>query len=232
MEEKPTRWEAAALIRINIFVEGQTEETFVNEVLVPSFAYKNIFFTPILAQTSYGHKGGIVSYGKVKHQLQRLCKQDSGSYVTTLIDFYGLPNDFPSIKSEGYTQKQNIFEKIIFLEKALEEDIGQPNFIANLLLHEYEALLFCDPEKFEYWVDTSKPIEELNKIKVEFSSPEHINNSPQTAPSKRILSVIPNYKKTIHGPLIANDIGLDKIRKQCKHFNDWLVRIENLDNLT
>ena len=101
-----------------------------------------------------------------------------------------------------------------------------------MLLHEYEALLFCDPEKFEYWVDTSKSIEELNKIKVKFSSPEHINNSPQTAPSKRILSVIPNYKKTIHGPLIASDIGLDKIRKQCKHFNDWLVRIENLDNLT
>ncbi|GAB7209758.1 hypothetical protein OS31_12640 [Dickeya oryzae] len=81
--KKSARREAATMIRINIFVEGQTEETFVRDVLAPAFAYKQIYFTPILAQTSRGHKGGIVSYGKVKHQIERLCKQDPQAWVTT-----------------------------------------------------------------------------------------------------------------------------------------------------
>ena len=83
--------------RVLVFVEGQTEETFVRDLLVPYFAPLGIYLTPILAQTSPGHKGGIVSYGKVKHQVTRLCRQDHRAYVTTLIDYYGLPTDFPDI---------------------------------------------------------------------------------------------------------------------------------------
>ena len=85
------------MIRVKVFVEGQTEETFVRDVLAPAFAYKEIYFTPILAQTSRGHKGGIVSYGKVKHQIERLCKEDQQAWVTTMIDYYGLPTDFPEL---------------------------------------------------------------------------------------------------------------------------------------
>ena len=228
MEEKSIRWEATTLIRVKIFVEGQTEETFVNEVLTPYFSGREIYLTPILAQTSKGHKGGIVSYGKVKHQVERLCKEDSSAYVTTLIDFYGLPTDFPGFKAKEYQNKNDAFDKTTYLEDAFEHDINQKNFIGNLMLHEYEAFLFCDPLQFEYWLDSTDPIKKLLEIKEAFISPEHINNSPQTAPSKRILSIMPNYKKTLHGPLIANDIGLDEIRKQCQHFNKWLVRIENL----
>ncbi|MFA0443024.1 DUF4276 family protein [Vibrio sp. 10N.286.49.B1] len=229
MEEKSIGREATALIRVKIFVEGQTEETFVYEVLTPYFSQRNIFFTPILAQTSKGYKGGIVSYGKVKHQVERLCKEDKDAYVTTLIDFYGLPTDFPNFKSQEYQGKNDAFDKVKYLEQAFENDINQQNFIGNLLLHEYEALLFCDPSQFEYWLDSTDPIERLLEVKASFISPEHINNSPQTAPSKRILSIMPNYKKTLHGPLIACDIGLNEMRSQCKHFNDWLVRIENLN---
>lgn len=228
MEEKSIRWEATALIRVKIFVEGQTEETFVNEVLAPYFSERNIYLTPILAKTSKGHKGGIVSYGKVKHQVERLCKEDNRSYVTTLIDFYGLPTDFPGFKEKEYQNKNDIYDKTTYLENAFEHDINQKNFIGNLVMHEYEAFLFCDPSQFEYWLDNAVLINRLLEIKESFISPEHINNSPQTAPSKRILSIMPNYKKTLHGPLIANDIGLDEIRKQCHHFNKWLARIENL----
>jgi len=31
----------------------------------------------------------------------------------------------------------------------------------------------------------------------------------------------PRYKKIYHGTHIALDIGLDLIRKDCHHFNDW-----------
>ncbi|MEO1765387.1 MAG: DUF4276 family protein, partial [Cyanobacteria bacterium J06629_18] len=60
-------------------------------------------------------------------------------------------------------------------------------------------------------------------------SPEHINDSPVTAPSKRILACCSGYEKPLHGSLIAIDIGLDTIRKQCRHFNQWLTRLENIN---
>ncbi|WP_042010387.1 DUF4276 family protein [Aeromonas fluvialis] len=209
--------------RVLVFVEGQTEETFVRDLLVPYFAPLGIYLTPILAQTSPGHKGGIVSYGKVKHQVTRLCRQNHGAYayVTTLIDYYGLPTDFPAIDN----QAQDAHQRVLQIEQALQQDIDEPNFIPNLLLHEFEALLFSAPAKFAEWLDDGASVAELDAIRAAFDSPEHINNSPQTAPSKRILALVPNYKKTLHGPLIAEDIGLDAIRAQCPHFNRWIERL-------
>lgn len=207
--------------RVLVFVEGQTEETFVRDLLVPYFAPLGIYLTPILAQTSPGHKGGIVSYGKVKHQLTRLCRQDQGAYVTTMMDYYGLPNDFPGLNGRVL----DAHEQVLRLEQALQQDIDAANFIPNLLLHEFEALLFSAPEKFAEWLDDGAPVAELAAIRAAFDSPEHINNSPHTAPSKRILALVSNYKKTLHGPLIAEDIGLDAIRAQCPHFNNWIERL-------
>ncbi|MGI8464143.1 DUF4276 family protein [Pectobacterium punjabense] len=219
------------MTRINVFVEGQTEETFVRDTLTPYFVRQGIYLNAILAQTSrkHGrkHKGGIVSYEKVKHQVTTLCQQDKKAWVTTLIDYYGLPTDFPGADKRK-PENGDIYSWVSDLENAFDADIAQPNFIANFLLHEFEALLFCDPEKFSDWLEDKKPIAELNSIRLAFSSPESINNSPQTAPSKRILSVIPEYQKTLHGPLIAADIGLDTIRRQCPHFASWLQRLEAL----
>ena len=207
--------------RVLAFVEGQTEETFVRDLLVPYFAPLGIYLTPILAQTSPGHKGGIVSYGKVKHQVTRLCRQDHGAYVTTLIDYYGLPTDFP----DSDNQAQDAHQRVLQIEQALQQDIDEPNFVPNLLLHEFEALLFSAPEKFAEWLDDQTLLAPMAAIRAAFVTPEHINNSPQTAPSKRILTLVPHYKKTVDGPLIAEDIGLDAIRAQCPHFNNWIERL-------
>ncbi|GAA4498794.1 DUF4276 family protein [Pseudaeromonas paramecii] len=207
--------------RVLVFVEGQTEETFVRDLLVPYFSRLGIYLTPILAQTSPGHKGGIVSYGKVKHQLTRLCRQDQGAYVTTMMDYYGLPNDFPGLDG----RVADAHEQVMRLELALQQDIGAPNFIPNLMLHEFEALLFSAPEKFAEWLDDQALLAPMAAIRGAFATPEHINNSPQTAPSKRILALVPHYKKTVDGPLIAEDIGLDAIRAKCPHFNNWIERL-------
>ena len=207
--------------RVLVFVEGQTEETFVRDLLVPYFSRLGIYLTPILAQTSPGHKGGIVSYGKVKHQLTRLCRQDQGAYVTTMMDYYGLPNDFPGLDG----RVADAHEQVMRLELALQQDIDAPNFIPNLMLHEFEALLFSAPEKIAEWLDDQALLAPMAAIRAAFATPEHINNSPQTAPSKRILALVPHYKKTVDGPLIAEDIGLDAIRAQCPHFNNWIERL-------
>ncbi|MDP2936062.1 MAG: DUF4276 family protein, partial [Dehalococcoidia bacterium] len=46
------------------------------------------------------------------------------------------------------------------------------------------------------------------------------------APSKRVLDLIPKYQKPLLGTLAVLEIGLDTIRKECPHFNDWVTRLE------
>jgi hypothetical protein len=62
MEEKSSWWETDSVKRLYLLVEGQTEETFVRELL---------FISPIIVRTSPGYKGGVTGYGKTKSQLKR-----------------------------------------------------------------------------------------------------------------------------------------------------------------
>lgn len=213
--------------RLYLLVEGQTEEAFVNELLIPHYARQGLYFTPIIVSTSPGHKGGVVSYAKVRPQIEKLCKQDVGAYVSTLFDLYALPADFPGKQDGGYPVAAGGQQKAQFIERALAQDIDQPNFIPNLLVHEFEALLFVNVEAFAEWVDDDRLLGPLRAVSIA-TAPEDINDSPQTAPSKRILSALPFYQKTLHGPLIACDIGLDAMRGSCPHFAAWLGKIEKL----
>ncbi|MEL6165075.1 MAG: DUF4276 family protein [Cyanobacteria bacterium J06628_3] len=214
------------MIRINVFVEGQTEETFVRELLYSHFQKKNIYLNPILVRTSTEGKGGVVSYAKIKPQLNRKCLEDQKAFVTTMFDLYALPNDFPGFNSMPPTT--NPFDKAEHLEREMGNDIGHQNFIPNLIVHEFEALLYSNPQAFSEWFEEAS-VMTLKAERNAFSTPEHINDSPITAPSKRILACCSGYEKPLHGSLIAIDIGLDTIRKQCQHFNQWLTRIENIN---
>ncbi len=214
--------------RLYILCEGQTEETFVRELLLPHFANMKILVTPILVRTGKG-KGGVVSYGKVHHQIDLLCKQDQQAHVTTLMDYY----DFPQGKNglAPVRDATDPIQKALNLTKAFQEDLGHGNFTAYLVVHEFEGLLFSRPEAFIPWFDESVA-SILQKVRDEASTPEHINNNKQTAPSKRILQICDNYSKIYHGTLIALDIGLDTIRRECPIFNTWLEGLEQLEEKT
>lgn len=213
--------------RVYLLVEGQTEEAFVNELLKPHYVRMGLYLTPIVVSTRPGHRGGVVSYAKVRPQIERLCRQDAGAHVTTLFDLYALPSDFPGKGSPAYPAPANGQRKAEFLETELARDIVRPNFIPNLLVHEFEALLFTQIEAFEQWTDNDHVLEPLRAVRSN-TSPEDINDSPHTAPSKRILAAMPGYQKTFHGPLIACDVGLDAMRAACPHFDRWLNVIEGL----
>ena len=45
--------------RIYILVEGQTEESFVSEAMVPFYAQLGIFIQPIIVSTSQSCRGGV-----------------------------------------------------------------------------------------------------------------------------------------------------------------------------
>jgi hypothetical protein len=213
--------------RVYVLVEGQTEEAFLQELMVGQYAAKGIYLTPIIVTTSPGHRGGLGSYSKVRHQIDKLCKQDSNAYITTLFDFYALPKDFPG--QGGLTALGSVSgeTKVAYLEQQLGIDISHGNFIPNLALHEFEALLFTDVEAFAEWTDNDAVLALLRQVRLT-TAPEDINDSPHTAPSKRILKCMKGYQKTFHGPLIASTIGLDAMRAACPHFRGWLLRLDAL----
>lgn len=200
----------------------------MRELLYDSFQEKGIYLNPILVKTSSIGKGGVVSYAKIRPQLDRKCREDKTAFVTTMFDLYALPNDFPGRDSLPNTC--DLFQKVEYLEQEMGKDIGHTNFIPNLLVHELEALLYSQPQVFAEWFDASV-VSILQGDRNKFPSPEHINDNPLTAPSKRILRCCQEYDKPLHGSLLAIEIGLNTIRQQCLHFNQWLLRLENISNL-
>lgn len=207
------------MTRVIVYCEGPTEETFVNRILAPAFWNRNIYLS--------AHPcNGVSKYSIIRKWLSDLCKSDPSATVTTMLDYYGLPSDTPGMRDAiGGT----IYDKVAHVEKCISEDIGATNFVPNLLIHEFEALLFSDPTCFEFCGLSSRAIEELCKIRASAETPEHINNNPNTAPSKRIQKLYPEYIKPLDGINVAQDIGLSKMRAECKHFDEWISVIESLE---
>lgn len=212
--------------RVYIYCEGQTEESFVNSILCPYFANMDIYVTPIIHKTkrtpTRSFKGGANDYAMIKDELIKLCNYQD-AYVTTMFDYYGMPDNTPDI---NYFDK-DIYKKISHIENEITKDIGCRNLSFNLMLHEFESLLFSDVQAFNVITD-EKSIEKLKTMREEADTPEHINNSITTAPSKRIESVIGNYSKVRQGIIVARAIGINKMLSECKHFASWIGKIKEI----
>lgn len=212
---------------VYIYCEGQTEEAFINEILYPYFIKMDIAVYPIVCTTkrttSRKYRGGVNDYNKIKRELTMLCKTHPNEYVTTMFDYYAMPDNTPEIGLHD----PNIYERIGKIEAAVNRDIGQANCMFHFMLHEFEAILFSNPESFELIAETDV-VDKIRKIRESYPTPEHINNSPETAPSKRLERLIPNYAKIKNGTLISKDIGIDKILAECPHFCEWIKKINEL----
>jgi len=216
--------------RVYVFCEGQTEESFVKELMYSSFLSNNIILFPIICTTKreksgLKYKGGISSYAKIRAELLKLCLSHKHEYVTMLFDYYALPSDTPGM--DNLPQGSSL-DKILYLEESIGSDINLNNFIPNIVLHEFEGLLFSQPEAFSFCIKSKRDILKLMEIRDSHTSPEEIDDSPLTAPSKRILNIFPSYKKVLHGVNIAREIGMHTIAGECKHFSDWVLRILSL----
>lgn len=116
------------------------------------------------------------------------------------------------------------------LEEAFGTDIADRRFLPHLQLHEYETMLFVDPDAFALVFEKcDDEIAALKAIAAAHPTIEHINDGRATAPSKRIIQAIPQYehRKASAGPDLASYIGLPKIRAACPHFDAWLGRLED-----
>jgi hypothetical protein len=65
-------------------------------------------------------------------------------------------------------------------------------------------------------------------VRDQFATPEEIDNSPETAPSRRVSDVVPGYQKPLMGVLAAQEIGIETIRRECPFFASWIKKLEEL----
>ena len=222
-------------IRLNFIVEGQTEEAFVKRMLKPHLASWSIgvFVHCVTTKRKGGHKyrGGVLKHWQVRRDIEIWMKEDQNqdARFTTMFDLYGLPADFPGYQEAK--QANDPYKRVRVLEDAMGQDISDSRFIPYFQLHEFEALLLSDPQKLYLQFDDSiGGVRKFVEMVSEFESPEVINDGATTAPSKRIIEAIPEYKgmKVSAGPIVAEKIGLTAIRRKCKHFEEWLSKLEAL----
>lgn len=209
------------MTRIAISVEGQTEDEFCKQVLQPYLRSKNIELTPVIVTTKRNncgvkHKGGCINLDRIKSEIVKLLP--NFDYVTTFYDLYGF-----DINGTFTASKLEI--KIADLFKS------DRRLIPYIQQYEFETLLFSEPSYYEDYFQASAKID-IEQIINSCGGVENINNSRETAPSKRIDKFFKKYNeqydKVFHGASIADDIGLDKIKQGCPRFAQWLSKIELL----
>jgi len=213
------------MIRVAISVEGPTERDFCKDVLTPYFLDYDIYLEPVTITTSKdrcGRKnsGGCVNIDRVKNEIQKLLP--SYDYVTTLYDLYG----FQGVESDITVDE---------LEKILYDMFNTDKFIPYIQKYEFETLLFSNPEYYKEIFDNQNISEDISKIVDEFQNIELINNSKQTAPSKRLIAIFDKYgekyDKVFYGAAITQDIGIDTIREKAIRFDRWIKEIIDIKTI-
>ncbi len=213
-----------------IICEGETEKEFCQKILAPYFNRKDIDIRPPLIKKSMG---GIVKWPELQKQIALHLKSEPKAYVTTLIDYYGLYKKygFPKWYEAELLADKN--QRMDMLELGMKEDIEDSirhRFIPYMQLHEFEGLLFNEINIFYEQIPSKElvGIEELKQIFVQYDNPEMINNNRDTSPSHRLKRIISGYNKVVYGNIIAEAIGLEKIRVKCPRFDRWLTYIEEI----
>lgn len=208
--------------RLYIVVEGQTEEGFVNELMAPFFLDYSIFVYPVIIHTSKGHKGGFANYTHLKNDIIRLLKsQGDDIIVSTFVDFFRCP-ELPS--KNVWINIQDHLMRVAEMENAMKLDIDDRRFFPYIQLHEFEALLFSSDKGFKAYFEEKEALA-LAQIVESYVNPEDINSSPEDAPSKRIIRIVPDYDKVMYGNIIALEIGIKTILKKCPRFRRWVISL-------
>lgn len=179
------------MIRVYVICEGQTEETFIRDVIAPVLAPLQIFLTARLISTSKNNKGGALTYERVRRFVLNCLKEHDDLVVTTFFDLYAVDTHFPDFAE---SQKQaDVYQKVAVLEQAFKADVASENtsfarrFLPYFQPYEFEGLLFADIAKLSavesaWRIATTR----LLAIREGVQSPEHINDGYDTKPSAQL----------------------------------------------
>jgi len=226
--------------RLLVHVEGQTEEAFVNELLrdyLVQKGYESVSARIMGNARLRRRRGGIRAWPSARKDIINHLRQDRNCIATTMVDFYQLPQEgdgaWPGrAKATGLTvqQKASCVERALL--KSVAEEMGPKfdlsRFVPFVVMYEFEGLLFSDCDGFGQGIGRPDLAPHFKAIRRRFPTPEDINDSPVSAPSKQVENLIPGYEKPLLGTLAALEIGLTRVQAECRHFAHWLEKLESL----
>ncbi len=188
------------MIRLHFLVEGETEEAFVDAVLAPALWPINVYSDACRVSTSrHGsrvRRGGGGRYVRWRNDLLRWMKMDqhSDAWFTTMIDYYGLPTDFPE-----YTACRQLgapHARVECLERYFALDINHLRFVPYIQLHEFEAILYSDVSKFnQAFPGRTAPVLELQKARQLYTTVDEIDDGKLTALPNESFNRFPTMTK-------------------------------------
>jgi Domain of unknown function (DUF4276) len=216
--------------RVIVICEGRTEQLFAGSTLFNHLLPRGIQLQAPIIKAS---RGGIIKWPALKKQVEIHLKSEPNAYVTTFIDYYGLYGKHGFPDWEAAEKIQDKYERLNALETAMRHDIAsglQHRFLPYLQLHEFEGLLFTDGAAIVAQIPaadlTGRP--ELEATVAEFPNPEMINDQKETSPSHRLQRIIRGYQKVVYGNILAEAIGVERMRARAPRFHNWLSAIEKL----
>ena len=211
MVEEPAR--GVPLVRLGVVAEGQTEVELVSWVLADHLRCRGVEPTPIPLL-------GNVSVQRLANNMARAYREFD--VVTSLVDFYGFGG-------KGSATVDDLEEQVRQQVRLyIRHRLDVRRVIPYVQKHEFEALLFADVQAFAAIDVSPQDVGQLAAISFQFA-PEDIDDHPRTAPSKRIVAVVPDYDKVVGGTVVASEVGLPAMRSACPRFDAWLTRLEALD---
>ena len=131
------------MIRVHIICEGQTEEMFVKELLVPIFLAKGLLLVPALVGRP-GHKGGNFKSDRLQADVKNRLLNEKTAYCTTFFDYYGLPQSFPG--KDIHDSQVDIVTKATSVQEAMTTELtrligddAMRRFIPFVQMYEFES---------------------------------------------------------------------------------------------
>jgi hypothetical protein len=229
--------------RVEVLVEGQTEQGFVENVLAPHLSAHGVQIWAVLYGKQGRRRGGIKKWAVAKEDILRSLYSKSCQTTTLMVDYYGMPADWPGREASPALHGE---AKALTVERAITEDIENTfpgglipgRFIPYVQLHEFEALMFVDEKFLAHALSGLNPGADSDVLKTKiltittgFPNPEEINDDPKTSPSHRIRNLVRVYNKPLVGTMVAGQIGIARLRERCPHFAQWVAQLEKLTAL-
>jgi hypothetical protein len=225
------------MARLLVHVEGPTEERFVTRILrthLVSKGYHSVEARIVGNARQREHRGGICPWPSVKREIVNHVREDPGCIATTMVDYYGLPSSgdkaWPGRERAAHISGAQAKAKCVgdaIRADLLAETGDVRRFVPFVVMHEFEGLLFSDCGSFARAIGRADLETGFREIRGKFDTPEEINDSPTTAPSKRINALFSGYQKPRQGEDAVREIGLARIRTECPHFDGWVKELES-----
>lgn len=227
------------MARLFILVEGETEETFVNEVLAPhlyTLGFQAVGARIMGNARLRAERGGVRGWPEVKENIVRFLVSDPSVFLTIMVDYYAMPSDpkkggWPGRRQASglnYAQRADCVEKAIGTYKPKSERNGTRDVSSRLSSCMNSRGCFSATASNSPRASAIPSWHQPSKRFATTSSRRENQRLSCDPPFRAHSKTGPGYRKPLYGNLAALEIGLQAMRDECPHFRAWLAKLEQL----